>query len=161
MNQKLFIDLDGVLGDTLGYASLLFGGEWGFESNFKELIPKINEYGRFYLDQPLMPDAMLLWGSLQYLNPIILTGIHSDIPNMTEQKKQWVWNHFGGDAQVICCKSQDKHKHGRPGDILIDDRIRYSHLWIDMGGFFIHHRSATESIAHLAHIYALMAANRP
>lgn len=151
--SKLYVDLDGVLGDTLGYASLCFGGTWDFEENFKELIPKINEHGRFYLDQPLMPDAEFLWGCLEYLEPVILTGIHSAIPNMAEQKIQWAKNHFGSEVKIICCKSTEKHKFGKPMDVLIDDRLKYRELWTGMGGIFIHHKSAVSSLAALAAAY--------
>jgi hypothetical protein len=37
-----------------------------------------------------------------------------------------------------------------PGDVLVDDYLRYRELWENAGGIFIHHVSAKESIRQLA-----------
>jgi len=37
----------------------------------------------------------------------------------------------------------------KPGDIIIDDYLKYRHLWVEAGGIFIHHISAVESLAAL------------
>ena len=37
-----------------------------------------------------------------------------------------------------------------PGDVLVDDYLRYRELWEKAGGIFIHHVSVKESIRQLA-----------
>lgn len=45
--------------------------------------------------------------------------------------------------------SQNKRDHMRPGDILIDDYLKYRQLWIDAGGRFIHFRNADQALQEL------------
>jgi hypothetical protein len=37
-----------------------------------------------------------------------------------------------------------------PGDILVDDYLKYRHLWEEAGGVFIHHTSASNTLRQLA-----------
>jgi hypothetical protein len=39
-----------------------------------------------------------------------------------------------------------------PGDVLVDDYLRYRELWVKAGGIFIQHLSAAESIRQLAEL---------
>ena len=150
---QLFIDLDGVLADTHKFYYKLFGKTLDLETPFnKEIAQNIRSARYFYLDQPLIPDARDLWIGCNFLHecPIILTGVRSDIPNMVEHKREWVRNHFGARVPVICCKSHEKSLFCNPGDILVDDRLKYRDLWIKAGGVFVHHTSAQDSLAVLA-----------
>ena len=152
---QLFLDLDGVLADFYGYYTKCFGGTLEQDDNSSPAWNKIRDHGNFFRTEPLMPDAMdLWWGSRKlYPKPIILTGIPYSIPNVKEQKTEWVWENFGYDVKVICCRSQDKYKHGKPGDILVDDRRKYENYWTKMGGIFIHHTSAHWSLIALGGLY--------
>jgi hypothetical protein len=38
----------------------------------------------------------------------------------------------------------------KKGDVLVDDQERHRHLWEEMGGIFIRHRNARQSLAELA-----------
>ncbi len=40
----------------------------------------------------------------------------------------------------------------RPGDVLVDDFLKYKHLWEEAGGVFIHHISAAESVRRMAEL---------
>jgi len=50
---------------------------------------------------------------------------------------------------MIACASRDKCKFAKPGDVLIDDWTKYRDLWLAMGGRFITHTSAENSIQQL------------
>lgn len=150
--RQLFIDLDGVLADFDGF----YETEFGFRPDRGKPEPpafwkNIERHGRFFLDMPMMSDAMELWEGAKRLhpNPIILTGL----PLMSEvedHKRRWVRQHIAFDAPVICCRSKDKRNHGKAGDILVDDWFKYRPLWEDMGGVFILHTSAAESLTMIA-----------
>jgi hypothetical protein len=51
------------------------------------------------------------------------------------------------------CRSQDKARFCKPGDVLIDDWSRYRDKWEAAGGVFIHHASVTQSLAALWRTY--------
>ena len=155
MSPQLFLDLDGVLADFYGFYTTCFGGVIGQDDNSGELWDKIRDHGSFFRNQPLMRDAMELWHGARKLHPkpIILSGIPYSIPNVKEQKQEWVWQHLGYDVKVICCRSRDKFKHGKPGDILVDDRTKYRKYWNEMGGIFVHHKDAKSSLVQLAAVY--------
>jgi hypothetical protein len=41
---------------------------------------------------------------------------------------------------MIACRSESKRQYMRqPGDVLVDDRLKYASLWIEAGGKFVHH----------------------
>jgi hypothetical protein len=94
---------------------------------------------------------MLLWEGVLALHPqpIILTGIPWSINEAAQNKRDWVKKHLG-DVQVVTCFSKDKCKYGLRGDVLVDDRTKYSQGWLEMGGIFIHHKSAEQSLIELA-----------
>ncbi len=112
----------------------------------------IRNHGSFFESLPLLPDALELWEGCKRLHPepIILTGIPYSVPDAGEQKLRWVDKHIGPDARVICCASAEKREHGRPGDVLIDDWNYYQSLWEQMGGVWVLHISARESLAEAA-----------
>lgn len=151
--RKIFVDLDGVLADFDGHFEKCFGvrpvQDTYQPSNMWDLI---REHGRFYRELPPFPDFLDLWNGVKIYDPspIVLTGIPFSIPNVKEQKREWVWEHLGPEAQVICCPSRKKFEYGKPGDILIDDRTKYRHFWEDMGGIFVLHTAVIPTLAALA-----------
>jgi hypothetical protein len=60
----------------------------------------------------------------------------------------WAKEHFPG-TKMITCASRDKSRHMKPGDVLVDDYLKYRHLWEAAGGVFIHHTSAKASLEAL------------
>lgn len=152
--RRLFVDLDGVLADMDGYYLQQFG-ESSVRSNPRppaRFWSNIRRHGTFFRELPLLPDARELWQGVEHLQPTILTGVPSRIPNVEEHKRAWVAQHFGLHVPVICCASVDKRRHGRPGDVLIDDWHKYQNLWVEMGGVFILHTSARTSLERLAEV---------
>jgi 5'(3')-deoxyribonucleotidase len=115
-----------------------------------DLWTNIASVPHFYRHLPLMPDARDLWAGLRPLQPRILTGIPSSIATASQDKADWVREQLDASVTVICCASKNKAKFGLPGDILIDDWTKYRPLWEDMGGVFIEHRSARETLDALA-----------
>ena len=65
-----------------------------------------------------------------------------------KQKLDWGKKYFP-DIPMIVCLAKDKNTYGHPGDILIDDTPKYEHLWTQMGGIWITHTSAHNTIAKL------------
>lgn len=47
---------------------------------------------------------------------------------------------------MITTLSKEKRSHAKRGDILVDDFLKYRCLWEEMGGIFIHHKNAADSI---------------
>jgi len=146
--RQIFVDLDGVLADTATYYQRLFSTPLTWtDADFAN----IKSYPDFYRYQYPMPNLLRLWKGIQLFHPdpIILTGIPYSIPDVAKHKRQWVTDYLGIDVKVICCPARNKHKHGKSGDILIDDRLKYSQFWLDMGGVFIHHTSNFDTLRAL------------
>lgn len=151
MNQ-LFLDCDGVLADFDTAAEQLF------KQNSREaekalgtpaFWKRIRSHKNFYGNLPLLPDAMELYHAVAHLNPIILTGC--PIGGWAEQQKvDWAARHFPG-VRIITCLSREKCRFlVHPGDILVDDYLKYRHLWEQAGGIFVHHETAKQTIESLA-----------
>ena len=151
--MQLYLDCDGVLADfdraatqLLGMPPRVFEKRYNPGAFWKRLVG----HGDFYGSLPLMPDAMELFEAVRHLDPIILTGL----PRgnwAAPQKVRWAAEHFPG-TRIITCMAVDKKRHAQEGDILVDDMLKYRHLWEEAGGVFIHHRSARETIAELEQI---------
>ena len=147
----IYVDLDGVLSDFDRAAVALLGCYgWKYEAQHgaKAFWDRIHGADEFFYNLPLLPDARELWDYCCSVGePTVLTGVPKN-PTAADQKRRWVQQHFGHD-RVITCASRDKCKHGRPGDILVDDWDRYRHLWQEMGGTFVLHTCAVDSIRQL------------
>lgn len=151
--MQLYIDLDGVLADFHGH----FVKEFGFRLDTTSIYydydsimwTSIRSKPNFFIDIPLMPDALDIWYGIKHLNPIILSGSHTK--DITDQKGIWVSKYFQS-APLICCLSGDKFKYCSPGDIIIDDWPRYRPEWERAGGIFILHKSACESLLALEEV---------
>ncbi len=105
----------------------------------------------FYASLPECPDARELFDAVAHLRPVILTGCPRG--GWAEaQKVDWAARHFPG-VPIITCMARDKRNHAAPGDVLVDDTLKHRHLWEEIGGVFIHHRTARETIAELRERY--------
>lgn len=107
----------------------------------------------FYLKIPALPDAHALF---RYVDELgfgtgILTGIPSSIDAADNHKRTWGSREFP-DTTIVCCPARDKWKHCKPGDVLVDDYLKYRVAWEDAGGVFVHHKSAAESIAEIGEL---------
>ncbi len=153
--RQIFVDLDGVLANFDGHYEKLFGVKPDQDNYLpSELWGNIRAHGQFYRTIPEMPDAGRLWMGIRrfHEHPIILTGVPYSIPDVEKHKRAWIAEMIGSHVKVICCASKDKCEHGKPGDILIDDRLKYSKYWTDMGGVFLQHTSVSNTLWQLSQL---------
>ena len=147
---QIYLDCDGVLADfdkgaeaVLGMPPARFEKRFGLGQFWKRLATTPG----FFEHLDLMPDAMELYEAVRHTNPIILTGLPRG--NWAEpQKRRWTARHFPG-VPVITTMAALKREHCHPGDALVDDTVKFQHLWEKEGGVFIPHTSAVASIADL------------
>lgn len=147
--MTLFIDLDGVLADfDTAYAAITGAPPDKTLDNvdWREVVAVPG----FYANMPPMPDAMVLWDYVStFPDVVVLTGVPSSVPEAAADKRAWVTKHLGAHVKMIACRSQDKAKHMKPGDVLVDDWERYRGKWLAAGGIWITHTSAASSVAAL------------
>lgn len=148
--MQLYLDCDGVLADfDRGAADLLGMPPRAYEKRhgIAAFWREIARHPDFYGSLPLMPDAMELFAAVRHLAPVILTGL----PRgnwAAPQKIRWAAEHFPG-TRILTCLAVDKKSHAQRGDILVDDQLRYAHLWEGAGGIFVQHHDARLTIARL------------
>jgi hypothetical protein len=156
LERQLYLDCDGVLADfdrgaeaVLGVPPRVYeerhgrGGLWA----------RLAQAPEFFFRLPLMPDAVELFAAVRHLHPIILTGL----PRgnwAAAQKVRWAAHHFPG-TRIITCLAADKRDHCSAGDVLVDDTLKYRHLWEDAGGIFVHHRNAQQTLRELTGLFPL------
>jgi 5'(3')-deoxyribonucleotidase len=148
--MRLFVDMDGVLADfDRGYGERFGARPSKADDNVDWNI--VRHTPGFYRDLPPMSDFDVLWAGIEHLNPIVLTGVPSSVPEAIDNKREWIVKNIGTHVPMIGCKSKDKCLHGLPGDVLIDDWEKYRHFWIGMGGVWITHLSAKQTLQLLSH----------
>ena len=148
--MQLYLDCDGVLADfdagahgVLGMHPRKYQDRCGLY-RFWHVLARADD---FYGTLPPLPDAMELFEGVRHLKPIILTGVPRG--GWAEaQKVRWAHAHFPG-TPVITTRAALKREHCHPGDILVDDTLKYRHLWEEAGGVFLHHTSAVATLAAL------------
>lgn len=148
--MQLYLDCDGVLADFEKAATQILGApprEFEKRRGLPEFWKRLARHPDFYGSLPLMPDAAELFDAVRHLNPVILTGLPRG-DWAAPQKVRWAAQHFPG-TKIITCLAADKGRHARDGDILVDDTLKYRHLWEHAGGTFVHHRDAKTTIAEL------------
>jgi hypothetical protein len=150
MPRQLYLDCDGVLADFDKGATAILGlPPRAFEKRHGpgRFWAKLASAPDFYFSLPLMDDAQRLFDAVKHLGPIILTGL----PRgnwAADQKVRWAAQHFPG-TRIITTLARDKRDHGKAGDVLVDDMLRHAHLWEEMGGIFVHHKSVDETLDRL------------
>lgn len=151
---RLFLDADGVLADfdrgarqSLGLRPKELIAKHGRGTFWKRLAKAKNFYGAL----PEMPDARLLFDAVKHLKPTILTGLPLG-SWAAPQKVDWAAEHFPG-VPIITCMARDKHKHMKPGDVLVDDREKHRPAYEAAGVVFVHHKNAEDSLRQLAKIF--------
>jgi len=148
VKPQLYLDCDGVLADfdaafkaNFGHEPRSYENAKGSDVFWRDIQHEAKE---FYRNLPLMQDARQLYEAVRHLRPIILTGC--PMGGWAEaQKLGWAAEHFPG-VPMITCMSRNKRDYCQPGDILVDDLLRYRDRWEGAGGVFIHHTSAAGSI---------------
>jgi len=94
-----------------------------------------------------LPDAYELFNAVKHLNPVILTGRPRG-EWAVEQKLKFRDKYFP-ETEMIVCRSKDKIKYAKPGDVIVDDWTKWQHVWEKGGGIWVLHTSAANSIAKL------------
>jgi hypothetical protein len=146
--MQIFVDMDGVLADfDRGYAQA-FGVAATKETDNVDWTLVRNRVN-FYRDLPPMADMPALWQYLAPYNPIVLTGVPHSVEEAPANKRAWVEKWIGPHVEVRTCFSREKCLHAKPGDLLIDDWIKYRDRWIEVGGRWITHVSASDTIAEM------------
>jgi hypothetical protein len=154
--RQLYLDCDGVLADFDKGATAVLGlPPRSFEKRhgLGRFWQKLAQAPDFYFGLPLMPDAMELFDAVKHLNPVILTGL----PRgnwAANQKVRWAAQYFPG-TRIITTMARDKRNHAWKGDVLVDDQDRHRRLWEEIGGTFIHHKNAKQSLTELARHFPL------
>ena len=150
MARQLYLDADGVLADFDKGATAILGlhpRAYERRHGLGRFWQKLAAAPDFYFGLPLMPDAMELFDAVRHLNPVILTGL----PRgnwAADQKVRWAAQYFPG-TRIITTMARDKRDHAKEGDVLVDDQEKHRHLWEEVGGVFIHHRNAADTIEQL------------
>jgi hypothetical protein len=155
--MTLFLDCDGVLADFDKHAENVLGMPPRVYEDLHgtpQFWAALRNYSNgFYSTIPLMPDAKKLFTAVKYLNPVILTGC--PLGGWAEpQKISWAARHFPC-TPIITCMSAEKIKYMHPGDVLIDDYLKYKDLWVNAGGIFIHHKNTEETLYALEQLLGL------
>ncbi|MBO9519027.1 MAG: hypothetical protein J7493_13255 [Porphyrobacter sp.] len=148
--RQLYLDCDGVLADFDKGATAILGlPPRTFEAlhGLGRFWQKLARAPDFYFGLPLMDDAMELFEAVRHLDPVILTGLPEG-NWAADQKVRWAAKYFPG-TRIITTMARDKRDHAKEGDVLVDDQVRHRGRWEEMGGIFIRHRSAAESILAL------------
>jgi len=151
MTRQLFLDCDGVLADFDKGATARLGLDpdtYEARHGAGRFWQKLASAPDFYFGLPLMSDAMELFEGVRHLHPIILTGLPGG-NWAADQKVRWAAQYFPG-TRIITTLARNKRDHALAGDVLVDDQNRHRHLWEEIGGIFIRHRSARKSLAELA-----------
>lgn len=150
MRRRIYLDCDGVLADfdtaaeaILGQPPQVFEETHGSGEFWKRLA----RHGDFFGSLNPMPDAFELYAAVKPKKPVILTGLPEG-DWAAPQKRRWARRYFPG-VPVITTMAALKREHCHPGDVLVDDRDHYRHLWEAEGGVFILHTDAKSSIRAL------------
>jgi len=157
----IHLDLDGVLADfETGFKKHTGRATSSFTSN-NEFWKFAQTFDNLYADLPMMWDARYLMENVRDISREygytieILTALPSveKMPFAEINKRYWVKRHCPKDWKFKTGPfAVDKQKHAKPGDILIDDKLRNIDQWIAAGGIGIHHTSAIESVKQLKKI---------
>ena len=158
MSRQLYLDCDGVLADFDKGATAVLGlHPRAFEKRhgIGRFWAKLASAPDFYFGLPLMDDAMELFDAVKHLDPIILTGL----PRgnwAADQKVRWAAQYFPG-TRIITTMARDKRDHAKEGDVLVDDQTRHRERWEEVGGIFIHHKNARETLVELKRYFPVEA----
>ena len=156
MSRQLYLDADGVLADFDKGATAILGlppRAYEKRHGLGRFWQKLASAPDFYFGLPLMPDAMALFEAVRDLRPVILTGLPQG--NWAAgQKVRWAARYFPG-TRIITTMARDKRDHAKEGDVLVDDQLKHRHLWEGVGGIFIHHRNARQTLDELADYFPI------
>lgn len=142
---QVWLDCDGVLADfDAGFQKLTGADSRLYEEMYGATAfwSRIAKASAFFEKLPVMEQGRSLYNATKHLRLIILTGTpHGDWSN--PQKLRWRDKHLPG-VPMVTCSAKDKRAYCQPGDVLIDDMLKYKLLWESAGGCFIHYTQNAE-----------------
>ena len=150
---RIFVDLDGVLVD-FEKGVLRATGRPVRAMPARTMWPILARAPGFYELLDWTVDGRELWGFLAKYGPTVLSGLPMG-SWARPQKLAWCRRELGPDVPVITCMSREKAKQGAAATpagltpLLIDDRESIRGPWQQMGGLFVLHTSARETISQL------------
>jgi 5'(3')-deoxyribonucleotidase len=156
----IFLDMDDVVADWFESAQEFLGQRY---DKYNDRIPqedwdRLKSHSRFYRLLPLKSGANEL---VAYCRNLVnqgwateirfLTALprNDDMPWAVYDKVMWAQEHFPNIPVFIGPYSDDKWKHCKPGDILIDDRTDNCAQWENAGGLAHVYRNWPECQAWL------------
>lgn len=163
MVKKIQVDLDGVVADFdkgANDAIMRYFSTPKSEASKRELWQSVSLYQKefgetFWLNLPLMSDAMVLWDFVTSLGvPVeILSACGNKGFNADPQKRVWCQQLKLADGQPVKVNltetSPQKAAYANPDVVLIDDRLKSIEPWVQAGGIGILHVNAAYTIAQL------------
>ena len=157
----IYLDMDDVVADFKEYANRVLRSKQIEERWDQAEWARLKDNPRLYRDLQLTPEADQL---VEYCRAVrdqkgwelkFLTAIpgNNDLPWAFYDKMQWADRNFPDIPVMFGPYSNDKYKHCKPSDILIDDRTSNMTEWRAVGGIGIQHRGDIElTLAELAGI---------
>jgi 5'(3')-deoxyribonucleotidase len=144
----IYLDMDGVLADfntaARSYLNASKADEQDAEANGRwpeKSWHRLVDAPNFYRHLPKMPLAdELVKLAYRFKNELdwevkILTAIptKNEVPDVFQDKFDWIAEYYPGIRICFGPYSYDKHRHARPGDILVDDRESNCREWSATG----------------------------
>jgi 5'(3')-deoxyribonucleotidase len=139
INNKTFIDLDGVLADFDAFVLKNMGRTFNHQDGpaDTQMWDFLSSVENMYFKLEPTPYAFKLFDLVMENDPNaeILTAIprRTSMPSAEQDKRDWVKKYFGDIPVNIGPYSKDKWKHADCGDILIDDRKDNIEAWVTKG----------------------------
>jgi 5'(3')-deoxyribonucleotidase len=143
-NKTIYLDMDGVVADFNKFSSDVLNEPYDVSiTKFDdEKWAILKQHPRLYRDLPIKEGSyQLVYWCTQYCAKndaelLFLTAVprNNDIPWSFYDKVRWAEKHFPNIPVMFGPRSQDKHNHCKPGDVLIDDRILNVNDWRNAGG---------------------------
>lgn len=139
----IYLDMDDVVADFKGYAQRVLRKPVDNGIRFPEYEwERLRDNPRIYRDLTVKDGAYELvkwcqeWCLKNDVGLAFLTALprKNDIPFAPYDKVLWARKYFRGIPVLLGPYSQDKWKHCRAGDILIDDRASNCEEWREAGG---------------------------
>lgn len=148
MNKKTFyLDIDGVIADWVTNATKIIGYELTDPRSYypPEDWVKLRDHQRLFLNLPKMKHADEMVSLARKFRDVLgyellfLTAIphYNDVHWAFWDKMLWAQERYPDIPVHFGPYSQDKQKHCRPGDILVDDRIDNCEQWEQAGGIAV------------------------
>lgn len=159
MKQRIAIDMDEVMVDTLGKRLALYRAKFGEEVplaglagvKFHEAVAEerrasVEGHLRtpgFFRDLPLMPEAAEVIAALMERYEVFITTAAMEFPNSFTEKYEWIREHlpFFPDSHIVFCGDKSIIQ----ADYLIDDTPHHFSRFVGQGILFSAPRNAGDT----------------